>query len=1387
MRKSSEGWRRGALLLVGLLMATALPGRAISTTTVADTVFRADGGVAQGTLLVSWPSFTAADGSAVTAGSVTATIAANGRVSLQLTPNEGGQPAGTYYTAVYHLSDGTVEKEYWVVPQLPTTTIGMMRSKVVPAAVAQPMVSQQYVNSAVASGTAAYLPLKGGALTGALNLAGDPQSAAQAATKQYVDAHGVAALPAGIVFGSGGSAGRASTGADVVSLWGGASCTGFLKNDLTCAMPSLNLPNALVRGQGAGQPAIPAVYGDIVGLFGGGSCSGFIKSDGSCSTGVVTLPNALVRGNGTSPAAAATAADVAATFHTAGTPLINHLITTTFNEGAAGATLAGTSPATDTTGDTWHLFTGAIVNYATGGAVMPNPTSSSTKGATINAGASNVTLLAKWSSVPATGPVQLLMRYTDPGDMVAATITTTQVSIFDLVAGAFVMSGPFNVSPSSMKFVFSGNTLQIFSGTTLAGTASLNPANSNATNYGFAFQGPGTNATLASLDIQGTPIPVTLPCAGYLNADSTCNSVANSLLTADATGHFASFPEKQVSVSGGVASVVCDEDMGAGRFDPRCTKYAGGVFGSTPNLALQALANTLICYESQVGKQPTVYFPSGRFPVGTPTQPALVFPAGGNYYGTAGRNGGSGTFFQATYNNSNAVQFNTGQTATCADGSVHTANLNGGNYVNLAEVGVGQGGGINVPGDTGNWPNGGPNQNGIFIGDSQGYAHNIAASNNGSSGVICGGLDSVCDGLWGFGNMEWYWFGKNTAQVSAPSTPTIIGSTTGGTLAAGTYFYKITGVTGVGETTGSTEVTVTATGTTGSVALSWAALTGVGSYRVYRGTAAGAETGYYAASGTTFTDTGAAFTATATVPTLNTSVYNPATDGTHCDVVAISLDGQFKDIEVYGYQNASVGVEYGHLGGVCWGGGNSLLDGVFTNLGQIGILGVGASAARLSNFRIDAPRGEGLVTGYASGDGGNLVSNGLITTACAATNAIVAVAGSPIGAALGTHCNYLDGGASYSNIQLGYNNFFGASVATGGIWALSSEQDVNVTQTGVTGGLRQFPHNFYVGQGQSSYQKFATGGTSVVGTTGAPAPSISSGIGLNPTETTATTYTSVSGGTLGQEFSVYANNSNVTLQSPANGGHWHNCKAGDLNLGLNGAILHYTVTSGTIFGGPAELTENCDPVSAASSGGSAACGTANVPCTNTTNTFSADQTINGTDNFPLMLTSSTTSTTVSLNNTSAGGKLFRFFSSGAGNGIGAGFFGVVDITDSGTPTLEGLSLSGTTPSSLSIFKGTQFVGATVRTGTAFSASGCSVGSLVGGETAGSLTSGTAGTCTFTVSMGDGAAAPHGWACFVNDLTTPTDVLHQTATTATTATFSGTTANGDALNFACTGY
>ena len=148
-------------------------------------------------MLISWPEFTTAAGQAVPAGKTEIPIGSNGSVNFSLAPNVGAMPAGTYYTAVYHLSDGTVSTEYWTVPTAQETGIAAIRSSLVPATIAVQSASIAYVNSAIESAVTGYLPLTGGTLTGPLYLSEDPVQSTEAATKHYVDTN-VAGVNAGL-------------------------------------------------------------------------------------------------------------------------------------------------------------------------------------------------------------------------------------------------------------------------------------------------------------------------------------------------------------------------------------------------------------------------------------------------------------------------------------------------------------------------------------------------------------------------------------------------------------------------------------------------------------------------------------------------------------------------------------------------------------------------------------------------------------------------------------------------------------------------------------------------------------------------------------------------------------------------------------------------------------------------------------------------------------------------------------------------------------------------------------------------------------------------------------------------------------------------------------
>jgi len=86
----NKGWRAMtaevgiALALIATTMTLSMralaQGQGPALTTISDTVYRADGTAAAGTVLISWPSFQTAQGQAVTAGNLAVTIGAQERL-----------------------------------------------------------------------------------------------------------------------------------------------------------------------------------------------------------------------------------------------------------------------------------------------------------------------------------------------------------------------------------------------------------------------------------------------------------------------------------------------------------------------------------------------------------------------------------------------------------------------------------------------------------------------------------------------------------------------------------------------------------------------------------------------------------------------------------------------------------------------------------------------------------------------------------------------------------------------------------------------------------------------------------------------------------------------------------------------------------------------------------------------------------------------------------------------------------------------------------------------------------------------------------------------------------------------------------------------------------
>jgi hypothetical protein len=200
------------LLALGTLtMSAAMPcalsqsAPAAPTTTVQDTVYRADGTPAGGTVLISWPAFVTATGINVAAGNTSVTLGAGGVLSVALVANNGSNPMGSYYTVIYQLNDGTTSREYWVVPvSASPVALSTIRSTVLPASVAMQTVSKAYVDTAIANAVfspaadpSPYVLKTGDTMTGPLVLPGDPTAPLQASDKNYVDEQ-TAALTAGL-------------------------------------------------------------------------------------------------------------------------------------------------------------------------------------------------------------------------------------------------------------------------------------------------------------------------------------------------------------------------------------------------------------------------------------------------------------------------------------------------------------------------------------------------------------------------------------------------------------------------------------------------------------------------------------------------------------------------------------------------------------------------------------------------------------------------------------------------------------------------------------------------------------------------------------------------------------------------------------------------------------------------------------------------------------------------------------------------------------------------------------------------------------------------------------------------------------------------------------
>lgn len=182
--------------------------------------------------------------------------------------------------------------------------------------------------------------------------------------------------------------------------------------------------------------------------------------------------------------------------------------------------------------------------------------------------------------------------------------------------------------------------------------------------------------------------------------------------------------------------------------------------------------------------------------------------------------------------------------------------------------------------------------------------------------------------------------------IAAPNV-SVAGSTTGGTFAAGTYYWVVTATNANGETGKSNEVNAALTGSTSSATLSWPQIDGATGYKIYRGTSTTNENHLITTIGSgstlTYLDTGTVGSA-ATPPASNTAEWSANTALAIAPVQARIYLGELQTIDQANTPNIQLLANSAVLGL-----STLIYDVSFTNV-------VYASAAQvLSNFAFTAP------------------------------------------------------------------------------------------------------------------------------------------------------------------------------------------------------------------------------------------------------------------------------------------------------------------------------------------------------------------------------------------------------------------------------------------------
>ena len=130
-----------------VFFAIPLLAQAPAVTLIRDTVYKSDGSLASGSVVITWPSFISADRKPVFGGSKTISLN-NGALSVSLVPTSGATPSGVSYDVKYFQSGGVSYQETWVVPSSSDpVSLSQVRTAAAPS-------SNTQVNASQVAGTA---------------------------------------------------------------------------------------------------------------------------------------------------------------------------------------------------------------------------------------------------------------------------------------------------------------------------------------------------------------------------------------------------------------------------------------------------------------------------------------------------------------------------------------------------------------------------------------------------------------------------------------------------------------------------------------------------------------------------------------------------------------------------------------------------------------------------------------------------------------------------------------------------------------------------------------------------------------------------------------------------------------------------------------------------------------------------------------------------------------------------------------------------------------------------------------------------------------------------------------------------------------------------------